>query len=84
MIGNVFEYLGNSSLGLYRLKGRVISNNSWGGGGGGPTPLRPMAKRFLANGRGPKWAYIFIVSLAWACDETNLKLLLRKKSSVKN
>ena len=40
-----------------------------------------MAKRFLAMGlSGPKWAYIFfIVSLAWACDETNFKLLLRKK-----
>ena len=24
------------------------------GGGGGPTPLRPMAKRFSANGHGPK------------------------------
>ena len=48
--------------------------------GEGPSPLRPMAKRFLANGRGPKWAYIFlIVSLAWSCDETNFKLLLRKK-----
>ena len=46
---------------------------------GGPSPLRPMAKRFLANGRGPKWAFIFfIVSLAWSCDETNFKLLLRK------
>ena len=43
--------------------------------GGGPTPLRPTAKRFLANSRGPRWAYIFfIVSLAWACDETNFKL----------
>ena len=48
--------------------------------GGGPSLLRPMAKRFLANGHGPKWAYIFfIVSLAWSCDETNLQLLLRKK-----
>ena len=37
-------------------------------GGGGPSPLRP------------KWAYIFfIVSSAWACDETNFKLLLRRK-----
>ena len=25
MIGNVFEYLGNPSLGLYWLKGRVIA-----------------------------------------------------------
>ena len=49
-------------------------------GGGGPSLLRPMAKRFLANGHGPKCAYIFfIVSLAWSCDETNLQLLLRKK-----
>ena len=60
-----------------------INNNfSWvpitaGGGGGGPTPLRPMAKRFLAMGlSGPTF---FIVSLAWKCDETNFKLLFRRK-----
>ena len=48
-----------------------------GGGGGGPTPLRPMAKRFLAMGlSGPTF---FIVSLAWKCDETNFKLLFRRK-----
>ena len=44
-----------------------------------------MAKIFLANGHGPKWAFIFfIVSLAWSCDETNFKLLLRKKISKKS
>ena len=38
-----------------------------------------MAKRFLPNGHGPKWAYIFfIVSLAWKCDERNFELLLKK------
>ena len=28
MIGNVFEYLGNPSLGLYWLKGRVRNSNN--------------------------------------------------------
>ena len=52
-------------------------------GGGVQAHLGPWPRDFwlMAMGlSGPKWAYIFfIVSLAWACDETNFKLLLRNK-----
>ena len=45
-----------------------------------PRDFWPMAMGLS----GPKWAYIFFVSLAWKCDETiNFKLLLRKKFSKK-
>ena len=45
--------------------------------------LRPWPSDFWSMAmalRGPRF---FIVSLAWKCDETNFKLLLRKKFSKK-
>ena len=54
---------------------------------GGPTPLRPMAKIFLVNGHGPKWAYIFycLISLEmwWNKLEANFKKKVKKKSERK-
>ena len=51
---------------------------------GGPTPLRPWPRYFWSMAMGLSGPTFFIASLAWKCDETNFKLILRKKVKKKS